>query len=48
MIVPILAIYGVATTELQRKTGIWTFIYYFMTGSGELLARLELLVQAER
>jgi stearoyl-CoA desaturase (delta-9 desaturase) len=33
VLVPLIAAYGIATTPLQKKTAIWTFIYYFMTGS---------------
>jgi len=31
---PILAIYGLFTTELWYKTAIWTVIYYYFTGLG--------------
>ena len=33
-ITPALAIYGAFTTELNRKTAIWSVIYYFITGLG--------------
>lgn len=33
-ITPILAIYGMFTTQLQLKTFIWAAIYYFITGLG--------------
>ncbi|ORX99237.1 omega9 fatty acid desaturase [Basidiobolus meristosporus CBS 931.73] len=32
VISPLVAIYGILTTELVRKTLIWTIIYYFITG----------------
>lgn len=31
---PAMAIYGILTHEAQRKTMIWAFLYYFMTGLG--------------
>ena len=31
---PIIAIYGIATTNLVLKTAIWSGIYYFATGTG--------------
>jgi len=31
---PLLAIYGMCTTSLNWKTGVWAVIYYFMTGLG--------------
>ncbi|KAG0245383.1 hypothetical protein BGW41_000010 [Actinomortierella wolfii] len=31
---PLIALYGVFTVEMQRKTIIWAVIYYFMTGLG--------------
>jgi stearoyl-CoA desaturase (delta-9 desaturase) len=34
IITPILAVYGMLTTELQTKTLIWSIIYYYATGMG--------------
>ncbi|KAI9274341.1 delta-9 desaturase [Phascolomyces articulosus] len=31
---PLIALYGMLTTELQTKTLYWTIIYYFITGLG--------------
>lgn len=31
---PLLAIYGMFTTQLQLKTFIWAVVYYFITGLG--------------
>ena len=31
---PILALYGLFTTQIQYKTAAWAIIYYFMTGFG--------------
>ncbi|KAF9205700.1 hypothetical protein BGZ49_003676 [Haplosporangium sp. Z 27] len=31
---PLIALYGILTTELQTKTFIWAFIYYYCTGLG--------------
>ncbi|KAI7855985.1 delta-9 desaturase [Circinella umbellata] len=31
---PLVALYGIFTTELQTKTLIWTIAYYFITGLG--------------
>jgi fatty-acid desaturase len=31
---PLVALYGMATTELQTKTLVWAVVYYFMTGIG--------------
>jgi len=31
---PLIAIYGLLTTEIQTKTLIWSIIYYFATGLG--------------
>jgi hypothetical protein len=29
---PLIALYGMATTELQTKTLLWSILYYFITG----------------
>jgi stearoyl-CoA desaturase (delta-9 desaturase) len=31
---PLIALYGVFTTELTKKTLIWSIVYYFITGLG--------------
>ncbi|KAG0199794.1 hypothetical protein BGX33_011386 [Mortierella sp. NVP41] len=31
---PLIALYGLLTTEIQRKTLIWSIVYYFATGLG--------------
>lgn len=31
---PLIALYGLLTTEIQKKTAIWAVIYYFATGLG--------------
>ncbi|KAI8141452.1 delta-9 desaturase [Fennellomyces sp. T-0311] len=31
---PLIALYGILTTELQTKTMIWAIVYYFITGLG--------------
>ncbi|KAI9274165.1 stearoyl-CoA desaturase [Sporodiniella umbellata] len=31
---PLIALYGIFTTELTRKTMIWAIVYYFITGLG--------------
>lgn len=31
---PLIALYGILTTELTKKTLIWTITYYFITGLG--------------
>lgn len=31
---PLIALYGMFTTELTRKTMIWAIVYYFITGLG--------------
>ncbi|CAG8669311.1 24004_t:CDS:2 [Racocetra persica] len=31
---PLIALYGLLTTEIQRKTAIWSIIYYYITGMG--------------
>ncbi|KAI8090662.1 delta-9 desaturase [Thamnidium elegans] len=31
---PLIALYGILTTELSQKTLIWTIVYYFITGLG--------------
>lgn len=31
---PLVALYGMATTDLQTKTLVWAVVYYFMTGIG--------------
>ncbi|KAG0019661.1 hypothetical protein BGZ82_011822 [Podila clonocystis] len=31
---PLIALYGLFTTEIQKKTAIWAIVYYFATGLG--------------
>ncbi|KAG0013136.1 hypothetical protein BGZ80_011266 [Entomortierella chlamydospora] len=31
---PLVALYGILTTEMQTKTLIWSTIYYYLTGLG--------------
>lgn len=33
-VTPLIALYGILTTELTQKTLIWTIVYYFITGLG--------------
>lgn len=33
-VTPLIALYGIFTTELTKKTLIWSIIYYFVTGLG--------------
>ena len=33
-VTPLIALYGLLTTEIQRKTLIWSIIYYYATGLG--------------
>lgn len=37
-ITPMLALYGAFTVKLQWQTAVWSVIYYFITGLGELFA----------
>ena len=31
---PLIALYGLLTTEIQKKTLIWSIVYYYATGLG--------------
>jgi len=33
-VTPLLALYGLLTTQIQTKTLIWAIVYYFATGLG--------------
>jgi len=37
---PLIALYGLLTTEIQKKTAIWAVIYYFATGLGITAGKL--------
>lgn len=44
---PLLAIYGMFTTQLQLKTFIWAVVYYFITGLGITAGECNVLVVLE-
>jgi stearoyl-CoA desaturase (delta-9 desaturase) len=43
---PLIALYGAFTTELQRKTMIWSIIYYFVTGLGITAGKLAIFTSS--
>lgn len=44
---PLIAIYGLLTTEIQAKTLIWSIIYYFATGLGITAGKIDIHIPGE-
>ena len=44
---PLIALYGMFTTELQTKTLMWTILYYFITGLGITAGTLFIFIKVD-
>ncbi|KAH7026950.1 hypothetical protein BKA57DRAFT_142398 [Linnemannia elongata] len=43
---PLIALYGLLTTEIQTKTLIWSIVYYYATGLGITAGKFSFLLDA--
>jgi stearoyl-CoA desaturase (delta-9 desaturase) len=42
---PLIALYGMTTTELQTKTLLWSILYYFITGMSITGGKKSIVIQ---